>query len=98
MAIGPAPALRLARIAAILAVALLVVSVLAFGWSHYLCFDAIYSCPANGCGDIPQQNCKASFTFALCLLGIGTIVAALAISTLLRYTRPGHGLPAREVV
>lgn len=98
MAQRPALALRPARTAAILAVALLVVSVLAFSWSHYLCFDAVYACPANGCGDIPQENCKASFTFALCLLGIGTALAALAISTLIRFTRPGHRLPAREVV
>ena len=54
-------------------------------WALYMCDFATYSCPANGCGDIPQRNCEVAATssalvvaFGAALLGLYVLLASLA--------------------
>lgn len=83
-----------ARATAVVLLVLSVGAVLAvLGWSLWLCTDASYSCPAQGCGNVPQQNCRASGTLALDALGVGAPIAVLSLLVLVRLRRPRGSVP-----
>ncbi len=66
------------------------------GWSFYLCHYATYSCPANGCDSIPQQNCQSSLTLALYVLAVGVPTLVIALAGLLRLRRPNKSERTRD--
>lgn len=65
-----------------------------FGFSSWLCNDAIYHCssePQSGgppCDDIPQHNCQASFSLALISLVIAAAASILALADFVRSRGP----------
>lgn len=68
------------------------------GWAWFNCIDAMYHCPANGCGDLSQPGCDPVVPLLPYLLGGGILVGALAFWALVRprgptYSGPGAGYP-----
>jgi hypothetical protein len=53
-----------AKLALVVAILSTVLAVGIADWSVYLWTAAVYHCPADGCGDVPQHNCQAGVAFA----------------------------------
>jgi hypothetical protein len=63
------------------------------GWSYWLCHDATYHCPANGCGNVPQQNCQSGLGLLTLTLASGGVAAAVgALLIVWPGTPRGRGL------
>lgn len=60
------------------------------GWSYWLCNDVTYNCPANGCGNVPHQNCMAGEEDLAAVLAAGAILSLIAAAALLWPHRAGR--------
>jgi hypothetical protein len=70
--------LRVVALALLILIGLFVAGAGVSSW--YTC-HAAHSCPANGCGDVPAENCQHAITFALeaAEAGIPLIFVALGV-------------------
>ena len=50
--------------------------VLAAAYASWLCTDATYKCPANGCGNVPAQNCGSGLNVLL-----GSVIGGLTLAS-----------------
>lgn len=75
-----------------LLVVTLIVVVGAAALSVYTC-NATYNCPANGCGNVPQENCNSATHLAWEVLLVGAPTAAAAFAAFLWLRRPHGGVP-----
>jgi hypothetical protein len=65
------------RGAVILIAAAVFVFLIGLGFSYYTCNLAIYHCPADGCGDVPQQDCQSAI-YALTAVSVVAVLIGTA--------------------
>jgi hypothetical protein len=63
------------------------------GWAWFNCLDAIYHCPANGCGPISQPGCGPIVELFPYLLSGGILSGAIAFWMAVRSPRGAYANP-----
>ena len=89
---GSSWAYRRRRTGAILVGVAVGVSILAAAYSSWMCTGVVYNCPANGCGNVPAQNCERGVTVLLAT-GTGGVILASIGAVLLLATASKRGTP-----
>lgn len=88
----PTSGCRSAVAAAVVVVAFFFVLGLA-GWTWFNCIDAMYHCPANGCGQTSQPGCGPIVELLPYLLAGGILSGAFAFWIAVRPPRPAYANP-----
>lgn len=62
------------------------------GSAVYTCFFAVWNCPADGCGDVPELACQDSVEFALVVaVGLPVILVGVGVYSWRKGRRPSVG-------